>query len=81
MEEEHIGPYKKAIKLVKNDVLGGQSATLTEGSLPHAATGISISFSTLQSMANVRVRVSKIDILGQFKPNYHETYFILRLQV
>lgn len=32
-------------------------------------------------MANVRVRVSKIDILGQFKPNYLETYFNLCLQV
>lgn len=51
------------------------------GSLLHAAPGISISFPTHQSMANVRFRVSKIDILGQFKPTYHETYFILCLQV
>lgn len=37
MGEERGGPYKKALKLVKNDRVGGQLATLTEGSLPHAA--------------------------------------------
>lgn len=38
MEEERGGHYKKSLKLVKNDRLGRQLATLTEGSLPHAAT-------------------------------------------